>query len=102
MSYVAGSANFTPAVNGSTLSFELGDLPFGAEVTITYKGSTDPGVFSVRNFLEQFEDDIFGIWGSFPTGDVEGPNLWALQDLYSNSPSQSFFVENIEGESQQV
>ena len=102
VSYIAGSANFTPAINGNALSFDLGDLPFGAEVTITYKGSTDPGVFSTRYFIEQFEDDIFGIWGSFPTGGVEGPNLWTLQDLYSNSPSQSFFVENIEGESQQV
>ncbi len=77
-------------------------MPFGAETTITFKGATDPGLHSVRYYLEDAEESIFGKWISYPTGAVEATNLWSVIDLFSHSPSQSFAVANIETESQQV
>lgn len=102
VTYVAGSASIAPDVNGNLLSFNLGDLPFGAEVTITFKGVTDPGQYSTRYYLEDAEESIFGEWIDYPTGTVEGTNQWTVTDLFYNSPFQSFFVENIGTESQQV
>jgi uncharacterized repeat protein (TIGR01451 family) len=102
VTYVAGSANIAPDVNGNLLSFNLGDMPFGAEITITFKGATDPGMHSIRYYMEDAEESIFGKWVAYPTGAVEGENVWTVTDLFYNSPFQSFFVENIATESQQV
>ena len=102
VTFVPGSGSITPTVNGSLLSFELGDLAFGDEVTITYKAATDPGLYSIQYYLVDAEESIFGEWIDYPTGTVEGTNSWTVQDLFSNSPFQSFFVEDIETESQQV
>jgi len=102
VTYKAGSANIAPTVNGNILSFELGDMVFMDEATITFTGATDPGNYSTQYYLEDFEGPVFGIWIDYPAGNVEETNNWQIQDLFSHSPDNAFFVENIQTESQQV
>ena len=102
VTFVNGSGSITPTVNGNLLTFELGDLAFGDAVTITYRGATDPGLYSIQYYLEDAEESIFGEWIDYPTGTVEGTNIWSVQDLFYHSQFQAFFVEDIETESQQV
>ncbi|MBR9919782.1 MAG: T9SS type A sorting domain-containing protein [Bacteroidetes bacterium] len=101
LTYVAGSANIEPEVNGSMLSWDLGDLNFEDEETITYSAVSDLNNYSVKYFFEDFETSNQPNWGTTYIGE-EAPNYWEITTLFSNSGDQSYFVENIAQESQQV
>jgi extracellular elastinolytic metalloproteinase len=101
LSLVPGSASITPDVNGNVLTFELGDLDFDDEVVITYTLSTPNDQYSTRLFYEDVEEDIFDTWADYSLG-TEQPNDWTVTDLFANSGSNSFFVEAIGLESQQI
>ncbi|MBK6902098.1 MAG: M36 family metallopeptidase [Saprospirales bacterium] len=102
VSYKAGSGSITPTVNGNLLSFELGTMVYGDEVTITFKGESDPGQYSIQHYLEEFEESTFGIWVDYPAGTVEANNEWVVQSQVSFSPTKAFFVPSLGTESQQI
>ncbi|MCB0705002.1 MAG: M36 family metallopeptidase [Saprospiraceae bacterium] len=101
LTYVTGSASIDPDVNGSTLTWNLGDLDFEDEVTITYEAKADLDNYSIRYFYEDFEVSNLPNWGTTYIGE-EAPNYWDITSLYSYSGDQSYFVEDISAESQQV
>lgn len=102
LTYVAGSGTIEPAVNGNVLSFNLGDMAFEDEITFTYKAVSSPDFYSIQYYLEDVEESTFGVWTDYPTGPVEGPNDWEVTSTDAFSGDQSFFVENIAAESQQI
>ena len=101
LTYVAGSGSIEPVVDGSQLTFELGDLPFDQEVVITYEAKSVETLHSTRFFFDDVETTTAGLWATYPIGD-EDSNEWILSDLFAYSGNQSFFVEDISTESQQA
>ncbi len=101
LTYVSGSASIEPSVSGNTLIFDIGDMAYLDEVTITYRAASDPDFYSLRQFYEDFEGNVIGIWAGATIGD-EAPNNWAITTDDAYSGDRSFFVEDIATESQQV
>ncbi len=101
LTYVQGSASLEPVVNGNTLTFEIGNMAYLDEVTITYKALSSPDFYSLQQFYEDFEGNVIGVWAGTTIGD-EAPNNWAITQDDAYSGTKSFFVEDIATESQQV
>ena len=100
--FKAGSSNFPASVQGSTIVFELGEMPFEDEKTITYTLTTSSDKFSVRYFLDDVPtEDAENNWEYYYVGDL-APNIWVIQDGTSNSPDFAWSCEDIETESNQV
>ena len=101
LSYVPGSANIEPEVNGSILSWNLGTLNFEDEVTIEYELEASENYYSIRHFFEDFEEINLPNWGTTYIG-IEAPNYWTNSNIYSYSGDRAYFVEDISQESHQV
>jgi extracellular elastinolytic metalloproteinase len=102
LNYVSGSASLAPtSIDGNELTWELGDMGYAEEITITYEVEVPQNQFSLQYFYEDFEDGTIGTWATTSIGD-EADNEWIISELFSNSGEQSYFVENISSESQQV
>ena len=101
LTYVAGSGSIEPVVNGNTLVFEIGDMAYLDEVTITYKALSSPDLYSLQQFYDDFEGSTIGVWAGTTIG-PEATNLWGITNADAYSGSKSFFVEDISSESQQV
>ncbi|MCB0643055.1 MAG: M36 family metallopeptidase [Phaeodactylibacter sp.] len=99
--YVDGSANYPATVNGNTVSFELGDMAYEDEITLTYKIATSPDLYSIRYFYDSFEESVIGTWVNQSVG-VGAPNEWTITEDDAYTGDHSYFVENINAESQQV
>ena len=85
-------------VNGNIVSFELGTMEYLDEITFTYSLSTDPNNFSVRYFYDDMENIDPTFW--FPFADM-GTNFWQETTIDAYSGTTSWWVENIELETQQ-
>jgi len=97
--YVDGSSNITPTVNGNMLVFDLGDLAFEEQVNIEYELATDADLHSVQQFFDDFEEqggDL--VWVDSYIGD-EPSNSWEIQEFLAYSGSKAYWVENIAQES---
>ena len=100
-SLVPGSATIDATVNGSELTFELGDLAYDTPVTITYELATSADNFSVQQRFDDFPNT------SGAGYDVEAPgenfnNLFELADIEPFSAPLAWFVADIADESEQV
>ena len=57
MSYIAGSAAGASVTdNGNSLTFTIGNMVAGEEMTITYEVDTDPSYYSIRQHFDGMED----------------------------------------------
>ncbi|MBK8349474.1 MAG: M36 family metallopeptidase [Saprospiraceae bacterium] len=89
MTYVAGSSTITPVVSGNIITFEIGDMDYEREITITYKTKSSKDNKSVRMEFENFDGD-FG----WDIEKIEGVEDWLpTGDLY-RSPDISFNIIN--------
>ncbi|MEO1259701.1 MAG: M36 family metallopeptidase [Bacteroidota bacterium] len=97
---VAGSANLPVDVQGNTLVFNLGDMPFGAEQTITFKLSTDPDQWSERLWIDEVVD--FSAEDNMEIGFI-GPvpdNAWQVTTQFGGyTGDYSWYMEAIPTES---
>ncbi len=97
-SYVAGSANTSEvSVNGQTITFELGDMAYLQEMTITYQVATDETNYSNRFWYDNAEtnDNWFPLF-------VENNNFWGLSTANPYQGSSSWFVQDIPEKSKQI
>jgi uncharacterized repeat protein (TIGR01451 family) len=102
VTFKAGSANVPATVEGGQVVFDLGNMPFEGEKTITYSLTTSPDNYSLRYFFddvptEEAEDN----WEYYYVG-KQSPNIWSIQDALSNSPEFAWSVDNIDDESIQA
>lgn len=99
-SYMEGSASAEATVTGNMIAFDLGDLPSGAEMTITYSLSTLAENGSIRQFIDDVEADDEKF---FPLQiDPEQVDVWDISDDLASSGEQAWFVPNTERENDQV
>lgn len=99
LTYIAGSATGATATdNGTNLTFDLGDIAAGDDVTITYQVSSNIDNRSVRLFYDDMEngDDNWELeLGS-------GFDIWDLSENNPNSGSTSWFVANVAEQNDQL
>jgi extracellular elastinolytic metalloproteinase len=58
LTYVAGSSPIEPQINGSVLSFNVGDIDFDTEFSLVYKVRASTTNKSNTLFVDNFENDI--------------------------------------------
>ncbi|RMG80111.1 MAG: T9SS C-terminal target domain-containing protein [Bacteroidetes bacterium] len=102
LTYVPGSANIDPVVNGNLLSFELGDLDFDVERVITYRLKSDPLIFSQQQFIDDVPDEFAEDNWEVSFQDPAPPVIWEIQDLMAHSGSWSWGVEDVDVETRQL
>ncbi|NNE28356.1 MAG: T9SS type A sorting domain-containing protein, partial [Saprospiraceae bacterium] len=99
LTYVDGSANYSAIVDGDQLSFEIGNVIFNEELTLTYQVETDASAPSIQQHFDGLESGAVENWAVLP---VEGTNVWALNGSSAYEGSNSFKVESVATESQQI
>ena len=91
LTYIPGSASGADVTdNGDNLTFDIGDLAAGDDVTITYQVMSSADNRSVRLFYD-------GIEAGDNNWEIELPagfNIWDISDANPNSGENSWFVEN--------
>lgn len=68
LNYVDGSASIEPSIVGNVLRFEVGDLDYKEEMSITYQLTADAGKSSITTYIDDFESN----------------NDWEQEDLEGN------------------
>jgi len=102
-SYIDGSASIPGAdvtVNGNMIVFSLGNMDYLDETTLTYQLASDAGNFSVQRFYEGVED--VASLDAWELIDIQGGELWGISNENPNEGDASWFVQNVETESQQI
>lgn len=85
-----GSSNLPANVSGSSVTFDLGSMDYGAAITITYALTTPADQHSKQTFKNSVATtDDWLVSGS------NGNNPWHVQSTYFNSPSQAWRCEDI-------
>ncbi|MEO0625873.1 MAG: M36 family metallopeptidase, partial [Bacteroidota bacterium] len=85
-------------VTTDAITFELPDLAFEDELTISYTVSTSPALGSVSNWLDDVEDEDAN-WDIIP---LEGNGFWEVLDVNPRSGDFAFFAPDIETASDQL
>lgn len=86
-SFLSGSSSMPGTVVGNTIRFEVGDMAYKEELTITYKLQTSSGNISPELVNYGFED--------FEEWEVEtnaGTSIWTISDLDKHSGEVSYYV----------
>lgn len=98
--YVPGSFQGAQdfSFENGVLQVRLGDLPSGAEETVTYRVATPADQFSIR----QFYDDMESGYDNWTFDALEGFDIWDITDDRARSGTQAWFVPNTERENDQV
>jgi len=96
-SYVDGSANRPARVNGNLIIFEIGDMNYDQELTITYRLQT-PNVKSNTLFIESFDN----FEDAFELEFIEGFIPWAITENAQKSGLYSYGVDAPETEIDQA
>lgn len=89
MTYVEGSANVTPKINGNLLIFDLGDLEYKDEIDITYKTKSSTDNKSIQLEIEDFEGNF-----DWDTENTEGSEEWITSFDIFRSPEISYSIFN--------
>lgn len=79
---------FTFTVDGSTISWDAGDVPAGQEFELSYTLTTDATLLSTRLFY----DDVENIGDQWIQQNLEGTGIWDLSTEEARSGEQSWFV----------
>ena len=98
--YVGGSTSGAnePTENGGVLSFEIGDLPSGESVTITYTLESSVELVSISQFYEGGESGF----AQFGFDALEGVDLWTTTNTDAFTDENSWFVPNAAADNDQV
>lgn len=91
MVYVAGSANIEPKIQGNLLVFELGDMNYQEEITISFKTQSSPDNKSVTLESDNFDDGN----NEWEIESETGNEFWYITDFVFNSPDASYTIENL-------
>lgn len=101
--FKAGSSNIPATAQGNSLTFNLGDMPYGSEQTITYTLTTASDNFSIRYFLDDIPSDLDDSnWEFDKSGDVNANNIWSIQDAIAHSPEFAWNSESTDLEAIQT
>jgi extracellular elastinolytic metalloproteinase len=101
LSFVAGSeTGATATVNGSLITFEVGEIAHDETKTVTYTLASDPNLFSIRQFFDGMEDGDDNWF--FQNLDPEGFDIWSLTQTDAYEGETSWYVPNTEAENDQV
>ncbi len=98
--FVAGSITGAEAseIENGVLRLQLGDLPAGAERTITYRVTTPLDQFSIRQFYDNMENG----YDNWTFDALEGFDIWDITDDRARSGTQAWYVPNTSRENDQI
>jgi len=89
MTYVAGSSNIEPKIQGNLLVFELGDMEYQDEITIKFKTQSSPNNKSLTLEFDNFDDGS----NEWEIETDEGDEFWYLTaDIYQ-SPETAYTIQ---------
>ena len=91
-SVVPGSATNGGTVSGDMIVFNIGTMESLDELEISYKLNTNTDNFSVQQWYDDMENGD-ALW-DIAIGDDMATNIWEINDLFANSGTNAFFVEN--------
>lgn len=98
-SFKAGSSNVPATVSGNTVSFDLGNMAFTQEDTITYTLETSPGNFSIRYFYDDVADQISDQnWDFYDIGTPNATTFWQIDNIFAHSGEWAWTIEDVETE----
>ena len=89
MTYVSGSSNIEPQINGNLLVFELGDMEYKAEIDITYKTKSSLDNKSISLDFENFDGQY-----DWDTNRDAGSEEWITSYDIFRSPDVSYSIFN--------
>ncbi|MDF1695096.1 MAG: M36 family metallopeptidase [Saprospiraceae bacterium] len=89
LDYVDGSASMPATFENEELIFEIGDMEFKDELTITYEAIARSNVKSETLFFDDVEDVDFDL---YDFGAIEGFNLWFQSSDFANSGDLSWWA----------
>ncbi len=98
--FIGGSASMPVDIQGNSLVFDLGAMPFGSTETITYRLSTATDKWSKRMWLDGI-DDIAAEdnWGRDFLGGTTNA-IWYVTDQFGGYTGDfAWYMENVETES---
>ncbi len=95
---VSSSASPPPIMQGNVIGFDVATLASGASHTLTYTIASDPTQNSISQFKDGGEngDDV---WLAI---DLEGTDIWELQDATSNSGDFAWNVPDDDDDSDHI
>ena len=100
LTYVPGSSSFASVTNnGNSLTFNIGDMDAGDEMTISYEVTTDAGNHSIRQFYDGMENG-FGD-DNWDLGVEAGVDVWEISTSNVRSGEKCWFVANTQAENDQ-
>ncbi len=101
-SYVAGSANYAPIIQGNQVWFDLGNMNPGKEKTITYTLRTSAQAWSEQTYLDMIPDTAGTGWIRYTIG-AAAANPWMVSDsLPAHSGLYAWSVREIPERSRQA
>lgn len=90
LTYVAGSSPIAPTIVGNTLIFDAGNMDFGSEININYKVKSKIENKSIRQFLENLDQDI-----NWEISKNVGVEDWVPNNDIYRSPFASVSIINV-------
>ncbi len=100
-SYVMGSANIAPVVDGNTLTWTFDVMTPLEEQTITYQLASDINNKSILHWSERIEDGIDVFDTRWKDISIKGANLWDVTDEYQHSGNSAFYIYSDPAENDQ-
>jgi len=97
--YKAGSASVPATVTGNVLTLQVGEIDSLTNKTVTYKLTTDPAKFSIRQYLDEVADEDSEENWEYVVTNAPTPNAFLIDDTYSHSPEFSWLVADLATES---
>ena len=101
-SFKPNSSSMPAVVQGSTVTFSLGNMNSMEEATITYTLKSAPGAWSQRKFLDEVTAVSSTDWLAYSIGN-DAPNVWSVTDSFpAHSGNLSWHTKEIPEESLQA
>ncbi len=100
LTLVPGSSSMPATVDGNTISFELGQYESLREDVITYKLISDESIFSTTMFFNSAETDDEQLEWDIDFSNVFD-NLWGITTIDANTGDNSYFVSEVDLDSDQ-
>ncbi len=94
MSYIAGSSNIEPKIQGDLLIFEIGDMDYEQEITIKFKTKSSPNNLSITLESDNFDDGN----NEWEIDSETGNEFWAITESLYKSPEASYSIYAMDGD----
>jgi len=89
---IAGSASHAFTRSGDMIVFDLGGIPAGEEVAVTYQLDTEPNLVSESFFFDDMENGE----SNWDISLDEGTEFWQLQDVDVFSGNSAWLIPNVD------